>query len=161
MVVLFLASWIWHQAHWNERRIHRRMDELVRVVEKPQGEKSLPAMAQAQRLTGYFADGAMLDLKPTISYAFKKDALTALYMQVHARVDALAVQVTDRRLTLEPDKTNAVMRLTATAQVTIGAQTEDLVHEIQLKWIKLNHQWFISDVKQVQGIRRPWENEGN
>jgi hypothetical protein len=114
-------------------------------------------MAQAQRLPGYFSDDAMVDLKPTISYRFKKDALTALYMQVHTRVEALTVHVTDRRLTLDRDEGKATMRLTATARITVGVQTDNHVHEFQLEWVKKDKEWHIFDAKQIQGIRRPWE----
>lgn len=156
ILIVLGSTWVlWRHAHRDERIIHRQLDQLHALLEKKSDQKPLNRLVQAQRVASFFSPEATIDLRPTISYPFKKEALPPLYMQVHNQVDRLLIHVTDRRLRLDRKQGLATMRLTASASAEIRGEREYNVYEFELKWVKHEGTWLIAAVTQIQGIRPP------
>lgn len=147
------AVFAWHRYHRDEARLRRAIGELAGLVSKEPGEAPLASAARARAASDFFAPGAVLSdaFRPRLPAG--RDALAAAILHARARADRIGVTLHDVQVEVGPGRSNAVMRVTATASVQGGGMREGETREARLDWVRTDAGWRIARLAPGDALR--------
>jgi hypothetical protein len=151
LVIAVAALWLTR----DQRQINGNLNRLRKLVSKSEDEKTLGELIRAKEITGYFA--APVDVKlgaPGLNFKDPDELAVAIH---YARNLAKTIQINirNKRLTINPARTSAMMTMAVDVIVTLDGQTNQDAQELCLIWVKQQGQWLISKVESTETIRRP------
>lgn len=151
LVGLLIVFWRGRDA----RAIHRRLDELRELVSKDGEEKPLAQLAQTREVIEYFTPDAPIIVGSPLPALQGRQEIAALFHQARAVFRTIDVKIRDRALQIAADKLGATMDMTAEVVAEGLGETVREVREIRTNWVKQDGDWLISEVSNVETIRKP------
>lgn len=155
LAVCIAAVLVYRQCKQDARRINRRLDQLVTVLEKEAAQSQIRTIAKARQVTSFFTADAVIRLHPVYPHTISRAELNPIFLRVHNMVDSLSIRIRDRRFELDREGGTAIMRLAAIGTVHIQGRRDTPTYEFELHWVKQDREWFIERAEIVQGIRPP------
>lgn len=137
------------------RAIHRRMDELRDLVSKDGAEKPLAQLAQTREVIEYFTADAPIIVGSPLPALQGRQEIAALFHQARAAFRTIDVKIRDRALQITGDKLGATMDMTAEVAAEGPGESMRDIREIRTRWVKQGGKWLISEVSNVETIRKP------
>ena len=147
------ALW-WLLAPGDEQRIQRELDALVANVEKSGPESPLAAVGKATEVADRFVEEPDLQVDVLPGSAPTREAVQSSVFQIRAMADSISLHLYDRALELAPDRRSAHMRLSVRATGRAGGDSDRVIREFELRWIKADGRWRIQSARTVEAIRR-------
>ena len=146
------ALW-WLLAPSDEQRIRREFDALVANAEKSGPESPLAAVGKAAEIADRFVEEPELQVDVLPGSTSTRAAVQSSVFQVRAMADSISIRVYDRTLQLAPDRRSARMRLSVRATGRAGGDSDHVIREFELGWVKAGGRWRIQSARTVEAIR--------
>jgi hypothetical protein len=142
-----VVGWSW----WNsdERRIGRRLDDLLERAEKAPGENQLVAALKAEEIAALFADPFDFRARQFDFATRDRRTLVRTIALYRMRSDRIAAQVLDRRLDVAATERRATMSLTVRFVGGWQGWTKD-AYRFQIGWREQEGEWRIDLVDLVE-----------
>jgi hypothetical protein len=137
-----------------EAVIRKRLGDLARAASIASNEAPAARLLNAQKLSTFFAADARIrvEIPGHSEQAFNGvDEIRAAAMAARSGLNALRVEFPDIILTLGPDKTSALVELTAKG--TVPGDKELYVQELKGTLKKIEGNWLITNVETVKTLR--------
>lgn len=154
-VIVAAGIWIWTLVHPSpDWVIRKRLAEVAKAASFTPGTGYFANVAGAERLAGFFATNAEVDIDmpghPRQKLSSSEDILqTAL--GARATLKSLSVEFPDVTLVINRDKESAIADLTAEGRV--GGDADMFVQEMKFTLKKFGGQWLITRVETVQTLQ--------
>jgi len=149
-----IGIWLWGIFFPSpEHLIRKRLNELAQSVSFSSNEGSLAKAMNSERLTGFFSPDVEIAVDvPGHSQQtlHGKDEVLQAGMAARAVAGSLSVEFLDVNIVLAPDKTSAVVNLTAKGRA--GTEKDLLVQELKLTMKKIKGDWLIFQVETVKTL---------
>lgn len=150
-VVVFLLP----RGNPDERRIRKRLARAVEVVEVAERESALVAAARGRALAGLVTEDVTVVIERVPGSIQSRRELASLATQWRTQMDELAIAVSDIEVTVEPNRAEASTTLSAETVVRGWGEKAREYIDLAFTWKKVDGEWFIHRVEEVQAVRRP------
>jgi len=150
LVLAVFIGWRW----WNstERRIYRRLDALASRLEKHGGESALGGAATAHGVLDFFAPGFIVRARPYEDELRDPQVLMGAVMRFRGGAQRIAVDISDRHLTLGPGERSGELVYVAAVTLDRGAGSGRESWRVRSLWIEDDGEWKISELELVQRV---------
>ena len=139
-IIIFLGT------ESEERKINKRLDNLIALNEKSGQENKLNAVSKARRISNIFTENCQIDLPYGRGMVAGRDLLTGSVIQLRAQSDTISLFLRERSVTLATSEISANMKIMVKVSGDfINDEYSDLVG-IYLEWDKIDNDWFIDRV---------------
>ncbi len=154
VALALIGFWVWRTFFPGpEQLIRRRMEAVARTASFSPNESPLAKLSNAQKLTTFCADRVEItvDVPGQSQRTFNgRDELMQAAIGARSVVSALKVEFFDLTVTLGPDRTSAVVNLTAKGK--IPEERDFMVQELKFTFKKINGDWLINRVETVKTL---------
>ena|SRR5688572_19594387 len=145
------GAWTWWRSP--ERRLARRLDALVEVLEKDGEEGSLPAAATARAAVDFFAPGFLVRARPYEGSLADPRELTGAVLRFRAAAPRVAIQVGDREVEVAPGgRTGTVVFVATVTLEGSGAGPGRESWRVRSLWVEDAGEWRISELELVERL---------
>jgi hypothetical protein len=156
LVLLGVAAlWLFSWYRSPERRIHRSIAEIEKLVAKAPGEDNLTALGKARKIGELFAEEFEFEAQPFDFSTRDRQRLTAAIHQYRSRSQAIAVEIRDRETSVDPQQGRGTSHLT----VEFLTKFQDLAgreaYRFQINWVEEGGEWRIDYVRLLEVIDAP------
>ena len=135
-----------------EKVIRKRLGELAKVASFSSKEGLVAKAWNANLLADYFTE----DVEVTVEIPGSQHTLSgrAELMQAAAgarsMVSSLTIEFPDIKVTLAPDRTSAIVNLTARGKVP--GERDYYLQELRMRMVKVKRDWLINQVESVKTL---------
>ncbi len=150
LVLAVFLGWRWWSS--TERRIYRRLDALTSRLEKHGSESALAGAATAHGVLDFFAPGFIVRARPYEDELRDPDVLMGAVMRFRGGAQQIAVDVSDRHLTLGPDERSGELVFLAGVSLDRGAGSGRESWRVRSLWIEDDGEWKISELELLQRV---------
>ncbi len=155
LVVALVAVGIWS---WGvlfpspEKIIRKRLDELARTASFSSKEGLVAKAWNASMLADFFTEDVQVTVEvPGAQHTISGRAeLLEAAAGARSTVGSLSIEFPDIKVTLAPDRTSAVVNLTARGK--IPGERDFYLQELRLRMIKIKRDWLINQVETVKTL---------
>lgn len=141
------ALWSWWSSP--ERRLYRRLDDLVAKMEKSGDESGLAAAATAQGVLDFFAPGFIARARPYEGELRDPQELAGAVMRLRGAAQQLSIVISDRQATFGPGERSAELLYTAGITLDRGNGAARESWHVRSLWIDDRGEWRISEIELV------------
>jgi len=152
-LIVALGFWGWRVFFPSpEKVIRQRLGELAKTVSYSSNEGNLAKVWNASRLADFFTPDVevsveVYDAQHTIS---GRDELVRQAVGARSAANSLTVEFPDIKVVVAPDKTSAVVNLTAKGRA--AGQRDFYLQELRLRLTKIKRDWLINQVETVKTL---------
>jgi hypothetical protein len=150
-----VGFWAWQMLFPNpEKVIRKRLGELAKAASFS-SDQGLVAMAwNASSLAEFFTPDVEVTVDvPGSQHTFSgRDELLQAYVSVRKTVRGLTIEFPDIKVTVAPDKSSAVVYLTARAR--IPGEKDFFLQELRLRLTRVKRDWLIQRIETVKTLSR-------
>lgn len=147
-----VAGWLLRPT--DEARIRRSLADLVAEVEKDAPESPVAAARRAERASRWFLPDCEVRIERAgFGTVATHGELRQAVFQARSALDSLRIALYDQDVAVAADRTNAVHRFTARAEVRHRGDPESAVQEVRIQWRHTPGGWRIRSISTVEGIR--------
>jgi hypothetical protein len=161
LVIVIVGVWLWLILFPSpEHVIRKKLDELAQSASFSPNEGSLAKAINSERLTGFFSPDVELTMDvPGHSQQtlHGRDELLQAAMAARGMAGSLSVEFVDINVTIAPDRSSAIVTLTAKGRA--GSEKDLLVQELKLTMKRVKRDWLIYQVETVKTLS--WERGGS
>jgi len=152
-VALLAGAW-WLWAWWRspERRIYRRLDALVELMEKSGEESALAGAATASGVLDFFAPGFIVRARPYEGELGDPQELAGAVMRFRGGARRIEIEVSDRHLTLGPGARSGELVYVAAVTYDRGAGPGRESWRVRSLWIEDAGEWRLSELELLQPV---------
>jgi hypothetical protein len=153
-IVAGAAFWGWRL--WfpgPEQIIRKQLAELARLASVAPNEAPLKKLAAAQELAGLFTKDVdiSVDVPGRSTFTINgREEVRETALGTRSMGTTFTVEFVDVEVTVAPDRQNAVVRLTAKANVP--GETMPQVQELKLEFKKVDNDWLVHHVETVRTL---------
>jgi hypothetical protein len=152
-VLLAAAAGAWSWWRSPERRLARRLDALVELLEKEGEEGSLPAAATARAAVDFFAPGFLVRARPYEGTLADPRELTGAVLRFRAAAPRVAIQVADREVEVAPgERTGTVVFVATVTLEREGAGPGRESWRVRSLWVQDAGEWRISELELAERL---------
>lgn len=155
LIVILGLTLTWYFQGRDERQILGRQKELVELLSKTGPEKELGALTRARQISNVFTDPVSTGIQPYLSGSHSRQEIAGLAYHFRSMVEELSIEIADRKLEIGPDRRTAVLAAVARAKARTGGEWTSDLREVEMRWIKTEDGWLVTDVTFTSAIKRP------
>ncbi len=157
--LIFLAAliaagfWAWRAAFPNpEKVIRQRLGELAKVASFSSDQGLVAQAWNASALAEFFTPDveATVEVPGSLHTFNGRDELMEAVMGARKAVRSLTVELPDIKVTVAPDKSSAVVYLTAKGKVP--GEKDYFLQELRMRLTKVKRDWLINRVETVKTL---------
>ena len=151
--LLALGLWVWGVFFPSpEKIIRNRIGELGKAVSFSANEGELAKVYNASALGGFFTPDVRVTVEVYHSYHTinGRDDLLRAAMGARSTLSSLSVEFPDIKVTVDPDRTSAVVLLTAKGKVP--GERDFYLQELRMRLTKVKRAWLINQVETVKTL---------
>jgi hypothetical protein len=151
--LIAVGFWAWHVFFPNQERIIRkRLGELARTASFSSKEGLVAKAWNASLLAEFFTPDVQITVSiPGNQHTVSgRDELMQAAVTARSMVSSLTVEFPDIKVTVAPDKSSAVVYLTAKGKVP--GERDFFLQELRLQLTKVKRDWFINRVETVKTL---------
>ncbi len=126
-----------------EKRIQRRLDELVGTIEKSDQEGKLAGLAAARKASLFFTEYCRVQHPYGSSDVSGREGVTGLVASLRTYAREISVNIRKQDLSLASDERSATMELWATARVEFADTKEKADQQFLIDWVEIEREWLI------------------
>ena len=153
LAALVLAAWLgWRWWNSTERRIYRRLDALASRLEKSGDESALGGAATARGVLDFFAPGFIIRARPYEDELRDPQVLMGAVMRFRGGARRIAIDISDRHLTLGPGERSGELVYVAAVTLDRGAGPGRESWRVRSLWIVDDGEWKISALELLQRV---------
>lgn len=153
LAAVVLAAWLgWRWWSSTERRIYRRLDALISRLEKDGSESALAGAATAHGVLDFFAPGFIIRARPYENELRDPQELMGAVMRFRGAAQRIAVDVSDRHLTLGPNERSGELVFLAAVSLDRGGGNGRESWRVRSLWIEDGGDWKISELELLQRV---------
>ena len=153
LAVIVLAVWLgWRWWDSTERRIYRRLDALTSRLEKDGEESALAGAARARGVLDFFAPGFIIRARPYEDELRDPQVLMGAVMRFRGSARRIAIDVSDRHLTLGPGERSGELVYLAGVTLDRGGGPGRESWRMRSLWIEDDGEWKISELELLQRV---------
>lgn len=130
----------------DEGRIHRRLDELVALVNKEGPESQIESAGKARRIVSYFVEQPRVRALPNQGVARARDQISGVLMAVRNHASTIEVSLRNRRIQVSEDGERAMVYFTGSADVVYPSGRDTHRANYVMEMIKQDGEWLIASV---------------
>jgi hypothetical protein len=148
-----LGFWGWHGFFPSpETVIRKRLDKLAKAASFSSQEGLLAKAWNASSLGEFFTLDVQvtMDVPGTQHIISGRDELLQAAVGARSTVSSLTIELPDIKVVVAPDKTSAVVNLTAIGKVS--GQSETYLQEFRLRMVKVKSDWLINQIETVRTL---------
>ena len=148
-----VGFWGWHKLFPNpETVIRKRLGELAKAASFSSYHGLLAAAWNASSLAEFFTPDVEVTVDvPGSQHTFSgRDELLQAAMSARKAVSNLTIKFPDIKVTVAPDKTSAVVYLTAEGKVS--GEKDFFLQELRLHLTRVKHDWLIHRIETVKTL---------
>lgn len=133
--VVILAG-VLFSVDWEARAVHKRLDALVKLVEKDGAENTLMSAAKANRVPGFFTDQPMIRMSDLRRRIEDTSELKGAVLALRTQAQSVSVGIRDRELVLNREAGTADLSFRARVRVVRGGEAETGEDAVRMRWVK-------------------------
>jgi hypothetical protein len=148
-----VAIWSWGVLFPSpERMIRKRLDELARTASFSSKEGLVAKAWNATMLADFFTEDVQVTVEvPGAQHTISGRAeLLEAAAGARSTVGSLSIEFPDIKVTLAPDRTSAIVNVTARGK--IPGERDFYLQELRLRMIKIKRDWLINQVETVKTL---------
>ena len=150
VVAAVWLGWSWWSS--TERRIYRRLDALAARLEKDGSESALAGAATARGVLDFFAPGFIIRARPYEGELRDPQELMGAVLRLRSGAKRIAVDISDRHLTLGPGERSGELVYLAAVTLDRGAGPGRESWRVRSLWIEDGGEWRISELELLQRV---------
>lgn len=150
-LLLVTGIWFW-RIDWDERAIHKQLDQLVALVEKEGPVSTIEALGRGRKLPSFFAPNVYVEYYPGRSLPREMDAMAPAFLGVWNRLDHVSVRISRHDVEVDAERSRATSTLTANCRVVIdGSERMGDTIKYRAYWIQNEGDWLIERLVPLEG----------
>ena len=151
LVAAAAGLWIWWQGP--ERRLARRLDALLGLLEKDGEEGAIPAAATAREALDFFAPGFLVRARPYEGGISDPQELVGAVLRLRGAAPRLAIQSGERDVEVAPGARTGTIVFVATVTLDrSGAGPGRESWRVRSLWVHDGGEWRISELELVERL---------
>jgi hypothetical protein len=150
LVAAGVLLWQWWRSP--QRQIYRRLDALMGHLEKHGEESALAGAADAHGVLDFFAQGFFVRARPYEGELRDPQELAGAVMRFRGIAKRIDIAVSDRHLTLAPDRRNGELLFVVAVTLDRGNGPGRESWRVRSLWIDDNGTWRISELELVERL---------
>ena len=152
--VIVLAGWMYYR-QTDQALIRRELKSAARQLEKHAPEGTVTAAARAHAAASVFITAPIIEWPGIPAQpASRADVQSMLYL-ARARIEHISIALHDIQLTLDADRRNAAMELTAHIRAGKTGHEEWWTQPFSIDWEKTPDGWRIRHIASIEAVRWP------
>ncbi|HET9765540.1 MAG TPA: hypothetical protein VFS60_01760 [Thermoanaerobaculia bacterium] len=152
IALLVGAWWLWSWWRSPERRVHRRLDALMELLEKSGDESALAGAATARGVLDFFAPGFIVRARPYDGELRDPQELAGAVMRFRGGARRIEIEVSDRHLTLGPGERSGELLFVAAVSYDRGAGLGRESWRVRSLWSEDAGEWRLAELELLQPV---------
>lgn len=154
LLALATAGYLYFRRDRDEEIIHRRMDEIVALVEKQGDESMVLLLSQARQIQQYIARNPVVDVGPPLPLIRSPEEIVGIVAQVRQNVRTLQIRILNRSTLVDTERRTATTEVEAEATGAYAGETGRERRIFNIDWIVEDGRWVISHVRLIDILER-------
>jgi len=147
-ITLLVGVWLafdWYMS--DERKIHRRLEHIQRLVAKTPAESDLAGLGSARKIAEQFAEPFAVRADPEGYSATDRRTLIGGIHQYRSRSSALVMEISGEQIFLDQNDSGANSFFTARFISDLSDLRSADRYDVRIHWVHSNKGWLIDDVQ--------------
>ena len=150
ILAVLAGAWLWWSS--DERRLARRLDELVREFEKEAPEDQLTSFGHTRRIVGMFAPGFLVLARPYEGSVSDLQQLAAIVQRY--RDSSERIEIDDARREIAIDAARGTAESSALFAISGARGGAGERFRARIAWVRLDGVWMIQEVEILEVLER-------
>ena len=150
LALLLIIGGIWYFWPQGEvvNQLDRRLDQLMRLVEKEGSETNFEQIAVAREVQGFFTEDASIMVGPPVNRTVSGSReIQQAVLGGRRQAQTLSLRSYNRQAEVAEDQQSAIMEVTITASGDVGGSSHRDRRRFMFQWVRQGGDWLIQEIE--------------